>query len=162
MTGRPAARRDELGRIGGDAAELCGLLLGRALVDERVEARDELLRVEALLAVLVDRRRRRRSSASRQASSTSMASRESPPRRWRRSSKTSSISCVSAAIAAKPIVALMPFSECAMRKISSIVSLSSGFSSIATTREVELLEVLAALGQEHREVLGGVHRHAFR
>ena len=58
---------------------------------------------------------------------------------------------------AKPIVALMPFIECAMRKISSTVSRSSGGSSIADDREVELLEVLAPLGQEHREVLG-VHQ----
>ena len=34
---------------------------------------------------------------------------------------------------AKPIVALMPFSECAIRKISSTVSGSSGCSSIRTT-----------------------------
>src|SRR5919199_1000882 len=33
----------------------------------------------------------------------------------------------------KPIVALMPFIECAMRKISSTVSRSSGCSSIRTT-----------------------------
>ena len=33
----------------------------------------------------------------------------------------------------KPIVALMPFSECAIRKISSTVAGSSGFSSILTT-----------------------------
>ena len=53
--------------------------------------------------------------------------------RWRSSSKTSSISCVSAAMPAKPIVALIPFIECAMRKISSTVSRSSGRSSIRTT-----------------------------
>ena len=61
-------------------------------------------------------------SASRHSSSTSTASRPSPPARWRSSSKTSSISCVSAAMPAKPIVALMPFIECAIRKIASIVS----------------------------------------
>ena len=77
--------------------------------------------------------------------------------RWRSSSKTSSIWCVSAAMPAKPIVALMPFSECAMRKISSMVSRSSGVSSIAHDREVEVLEVLARLGEEHREVLVELH-----
>ena len=83
-----------------------------------------------------------------------MAARSSPPLRWRNSSKTFSISCVSAAMRAKPIVALIPFRECAMRKISSTVSGSSGVSSIADHREVELLQVLTPLGQEHREVLG--------
>ena len=72
-------------------------------------------------------------SASRHSSSTSIASRGRPPLRWRSSSKTSSISCVSAAMPAKPIVALMPFSECAIRKISSTVSWSSGRSSMRTT-----------------------------
>ncbi len=72
-------------------------------------------------------------SASRHSSRTPIASRERPPLRWRRSSKTSSISWVSAAMPAKPIVALMPFSECAMRKISSTVSWSSGCSSMRTT-----------------------------
>ena len=71
--------------------------------------------------------------ASRHSSRTSIASRGRPPLRWRRSSKTSSISCVSAAMPAKPIVALMPFSECAIRKISSTVSWSSGRSSMRTT-----------------------------
>ena len=61
-------------------------------------------------------------SASRHSSRTSIASRGRPPLRWRSSSKTSSISCVRAAMPAKPIVALMPFSECAIRKISSTVS----------------------------------------
>ena len=36
-------------------------------------------------------------------------------------------------MAAKPIVALMPFMEWAMRKISSTVSRSSGVSSMRTT-----------------------------
>ena len=56
---------------------------------------------------------------------------------------------------AKPIVALMPLSECAMRKISSTVSRSSGLLLDAHDGEVELLEVLARLGEEHRQVLGG-------
>ena len=71
--------------------------------------------------------------ASRLSKSTSIAARSSPPLRWRSSSKTSSISWVSAAMPAKPIVALIPFMECAMRKISSTVSGSSGVSSILTT-----------------------------
>ena len=58
----------------------------------------------------------------------------------------------------KPIVALMPFIECAMRKISSTVSWSSGLLLDPHDGEVELLEVLPALGQEHREVLGDVHQ----
>ena len=58
---------------------------------------------------------------------------------------------------AKPIVALMPFIECAIRKISSTVSWSSGRLLDPHDREVELLEVLTPLGQEHREVLGDVH-----
>jgi hypothetical protein len=61
-----------------------------------------------------------------------MASRGRPPRRWRRSSSTFSISWVSFATPAKPIVALIPLKECAMRKISSTVSRSSGFSSMET------------------------------
>ena len=40
---------------------------------------------------------------------------------------------MSAAMPAKPMVALIPFMECAIRKISSTVSGSSGFSSILTT-----------------------------
>ena len=63
---------------------------------------------------------------------------------------------------AKPIVALMPFSECAMRKISSTVSWSSGLLLDPDDGEVELLEVLAPLGEEHRQVLGDVHRSVFR
>ena len=61
-----------------------------------------------------------------------MASTGSPSVRWRSSSNTSSITCVSSAIGAKPIVALMPLSECAIRKISSTVSRFSGFSSSRT------------------------------
>ena len=72
-------------------------------------------------------------SASRHWKRTSIAIRSSPPWRWRRSSNTSSISCVSAAMPAKPIVALMPFRECAIRKISSTTFWSSGVSSIWTT-----------------------------
>ena len=72
-------------------------------------------------------------SASRQASRVSTASRASGPVRWRSSSKTSSMACVSAAIFSKPIVALMPFMECAIRKICSTVSRSSGTSSTRTT-----------------------------
>ena len=59
---------------------------------------------------------------------------------------------------AKPIVALMPFSECAMRKISSTVSWSSGALLDPDDREVELLQVLSALGEEHREVFRDVHQ----
>ena len=58
-------------------------------------------------------------SASRHWNSTSIATRESPLVRWRSNSNTSSISCVSAAMLAKPIVALMPLRLCAIRKISS-------------------------------------------
>ena len=54
---------------------------------------------------------------------------------------------------AKPIVALMPFSECAIRKISSTVVRIVGLLLDPDDGEVELLQVLAALGQEHREVL---------
>ena len=61
-----------------------------------------------------------------------MASRVRPSPRWRSSSKTSSISCVSLAIWAKPMVALMPLSEWAARKISSTVSRSRGSSSRRT------------------------------
>ncbi len=61
----------------------------------------------------------------------------------------------------KPIVALMPFSECAIRKISSTVSTVVGSLLDADDRQVQLLEVLAALGEEHRQVLVEVH-HAFR
>ena len=73
------------------------------------------------------------SRASRHSSSTSMASCGSGVVRWRRSSKASSISWVRAAMSLNPIVALMPFMECAIRKISSTVSRSPGFSSIRTT-----------------------------
>ena len=51
------------------------------------------------------------SIASSDASRTSTASRERPPLRCLSSSKTSSIACVSSAMPAKPIVALMPFIE---------------------------------------------------
>ncbi len=54
---------------------------------------------------------------------------------------------------AKPIVALMPFIECAMRKISSTVGLVVGGLLDLDDREVELLQVLTPLGQEHREIL---------
>ena len=113
-----------------------GLITSAPVVVDRVDR--GLERVQALAAARRSRRAR------------------SPPRRWRSSSKTSSISCVSAAIPAKPMVALMPFSECAMRKISSTVSRSSGRLLDAHDREVELLQVLAALGQEHREILGNL------
>ena len=78
--------------------------------------------------------------------------------RWRSSSNTSSISWVSLAIAAKPIVALMPLSEWAIRKISSTVARSCGLSSSATIARLSSCEVLARLGEEHRHVLGGVHQ----
>ena len=54
---------------------------------------------------------------------------------------------------AKPIVALMPFRECAIRKISSTVVRIVGRLLDLDDREVELLQVLTPLGQEHREVL---------
>ena len=54
----------------------------------------------------------------------------------------------------KPIVALMPFMECAMRKISLIVSRSSGSLLDAHDGEVERLEVLLGLREEHRQVVG--------
>ena len=72
-------------------------------------------------------------SASRHSKTTSTASGLSPPLRWRSSSKTSSMVWVSAAMPAKPIVALIPFRECAMRKISLTVSASVGSASIRTT-----------------------------
>ncbi len=53
--------------------------------------------------------------------------------RPRRSSITLSISCARAAIRAKPIVALMPFIEWAMRKISLTVSPSDGSCSMRTS-----------------------------
>ena len=62
-----------------------------------------------------------------------MTRRSSAPVRPRRVSNTSSIVCVSAAMRAKPIVPLMPFREWAIRKISSIVSPSSGASSMRIT-----------------------------
>ena len=61
-------------------------------------------------------------SASRQANTVSIASEGRPPERWRRSSNTSSMLCVSSATLAKPMVALMPLNEWAMRKISSTVA----------------------------------------
>ena len=64
--------------------------------------------------------------------------------RWRSSSKTSSIWWVRAAMPSKPMVALMPFSEWAMRKISSTVAPVVGVLLDAHDGEVELLQVLAA------------------
>ena len=87
-----------------------------------------------------------------------MASRPSPPVRWRSSSKTSSISCVSAAMPSKPIVALMPFSECAIAEDLVDRLPVVGLLLDPDDGEVELLEVLAGLREEHREVLGGVHQ----
>ena len=151
----PTASTTAVGhRRGRGAAVARDLLVGRAVADEALQALDERRRAPA------PRRRRRRSastapsSASRHSSRTSTASRVRPPVRWRSSSKTSSISCVRAAMPAKPMVALMPFSEWAMRKISSTVAPVVGLLLDAHDGEVELLQVLAALGEEHREVLG--------
>jgi hypothetical protein len=77
-------------------------------------------------------------SASKHSSRTSITRRSSSPVRPRRVSNTSSIVWVSAAMRANPIVALMPFSEWAMRKISSIVSPSSGASSMRITARFRL------------------------
>ena len=88
----------------------------------------------------------------------SIASDGRPPVRWRSSSKTSSITWVSSAIAAKPIVALMPFSECAIRKIPSTVVLVLRGLLELDDGEVQFLEVLPRLGEEHRHVFGGVHQ----
>ena len=98
------------------------------------------------------------SSASRHSSRMSITRRSRPPVRPRSVSKTSSIVCVSAAMRAKPIVPLMPLRECAMRKISSIVSLSDGRLLDPDDGEVQRLQVLAALGEEHSDVLRGVHQ----
>ena len=114
-------------------------------------------RVEPLVAGRVDRVERGRERV--EALEQHVDGRALERRRPRRAavSKTSSILCVSAAIWAKPIVALIPFRECAMRKISSSVSRSSGVSSMRMTARFSVLQVLAALGEEHAQVLGDVH-----
>ena len=58
----------------------------------------------------------------------------------------------------KPIVADMP-----LRRVGDAEDLVDRLAVVgrlleAHDREVELLQVLAALGEEHREVLGGVHQ----
>lgn len=159
--GTARGQADELCRIGGDAAELYGPLLGRALVDERVEAGDELLRVEALLSVLVD------------VLDAALEHVEAGQHRVD-------------GVAGEPAAPLAQELEDVLHLVRELrhrgeahrrahalhrvrdaedlidLLLVLGVLLDLEDREVQLLQMLAAFRQEHREILGGVHRHALR
>ena len=102
------------------------------------------------------------SSASRHSSSTSIASRARPPVRWRSSSKTSSI-CVRERRHAGEAHRRAH----ALQRVRDAEDLVDGLAVVgalldAHDREVELLEVLARLGEEHRRGTRNVHVQTLR